>query len=98
MVGVANLDIVIHLNITGSHHAGTWECAEGLSAWDFSNGGEVIYVTAGKMTVTREGEAPQGPGGHQASAFASASSSSTSRSAATSSAVTPNGQVSTSSP
>lgn len=43
----------------GSHHAGTWECAEGLSAWDFSNGGEVIYVTAGKMTVTREDEAPQ---------------------------------------
>lgn len=42
-----------------SHHAGTWECAEGLSSWDFSDGGEVIYVTAGKMTVTREGEEPQ---------------------------------------
>lgn len=42
-----------------SHHAGTWECAEGLSRWDFANGGEVIYVTGGKMTVTRDGEEPQ---------------------------------------
>ncbi len=42
-----------------SHHAGTWDCAVGLSEWHFSDGGEVIYVTAGKMTVTREGEEPQ---------------------------------------
>lgn len=42
-----------------SLHAGTWETAEGLSRWDFSNGGEVIYVLAGKMTVQRDGQEPQ---------------------------------------
>ncbi|KPN18171.1 MULTISPECIES: cupin domain-containing protein [Arthrobacter] len=45
-------------------HAGTWETATGLSRWDFSDGGEVIYVLGGRMTVQRDGEEPKevGPG------------------------------------
>lgn len=42
-----------------SLHTGTWETAEGLSRWDFSDGGEVIYVLSGKMTVHRDGGEPQ---------------------------------------
>ncbi|MGK0716144.1 cupin domain-containing protein [Leucobacter sp. W1153] len=43
----------------GNLHAGTWETATGLSRWSFDEGGEVIYVLGGKMTVTRDGEEPQ---------------------------------------
>ncbi|MBO1902414.1 DUF861 domain-containing protein [Leucobacter weissii] len=40
-------------------HAGTWETEEGVSRWDFAESGEVIYVLGGRMTVQRDGEAPQ---------------------------------------
>lgn len=38
-----------------SLHAGTWETEVGESRWNFSDGGEVIYVLDGKMTVREEG-------------------------------------------
>lgn len=44
---------------TESIHAGTWETDVGESRWEFTDGGEVIYVLGGKMTVLKDGEKPQ---------------------------------------
>jgi uncharacterized cupin superfamily protein len=38
--------------------SGTWECEPGLSRWEFDTRGEFIHVTAGSMTITRDGEEP----------------------------------------
>ena len=38
--------------------SGTWECEPGSSRWEFVNRGEIIYVIAGRMSVTRDGEEP----------------------------------------
>lgn len=43
----------------GKHHAGFWETAVGRSRWDFTDGGEVIYILDGAMTIERDGEAPR---------------------------------------
>lgn len=42
----------------GKLHAGFWETETGRSRWEFTDGGEVIYILAGAMTVERDGEAP----------------------------------------
>ena len=35
--------------------AGTWECEPGVSRWEFTTRGEVIYVLTGRMTVREDG-------------------------------------------
>ncbi len=39
-------------------HAGIWETETGRSRWEFDEGGEVIYILGGAMTVERDGEDP----------------------------------------
>lgn len=43
----------------GRHDAGFWETETGRSRWEFVNGGEIIYILGGAMTVERDGEDPQ---------------------------------------
>lgn len=40
------------------HDVGFWETDTGRSRWEFEDGGEVIYVLGGAMTVERDGEEP----------------------------------------
>lgn len=42
----------------GKLQSGVWECEPGTSRWEFLTRAEVIYVVAGRMTVTRDGEQP----------------------------------------
>ena len=53
-----------HENVERGVFTGYWRCAPGVSAWDFSDNNEVIYVIDGSLTVQREGEDAQtfGPG------------------------------------
>ena len=38
--------------------SGTWECEPGVSRWEFTTRGEVIYVLSGRMTVHEDGGEP----------------------------------------
>jgi uncharacterized protein len=42
----------------GDASAGIWQCAPGPSRWTLETN-EVIYLVAGRMTVTRDGGAPE---------------------------------------
>lgn len=37
------------------HEAGFWQTEVGKSRWEFDDGGEIIYVLGGAMTVERDG-------------------------------------------
>jgi uncharacterized cupin superfamily protein len=51
----------VELWVEGDASAGIWECAAGPSRWTLETN-EVIYLVAGRMTVTPDGGEPLGIG------------------------------------
>ncbi len=49
---------IFFTGLDGQVVSGTWDCAPGLSRWEFASRGEFIHVTSGSMTVTRDGDEP----------------------------------------
>jgi len=55
---IATTYLDVFSGTASSPEVGIWETDPGRSRWQFTESGEVIYVIAGRMTVTENGKDP----------------------------------------